>query len=382
MKRIIIDQTKYDGLKTDLDPDPNVTHYDYRVNVTRISNNASESGSDGEIILNTASKKVVKYTGNGTNISADEYPIEQNVVYLVPVQIGNETIYKLYVWNGVALEEIGTSTLDADTWNSGTYIIATDIYRNVIMGGPSTLIFEGGVFWIGLQGNQTVIQAPPVRIFGNFDIDSNESPIPTGSFVNKSAYPEWWGAVPSPINIHSSSHDTSDNSDYIQRAFDSCFGEIEFCCGNYYVGSTLILTKMKTIKMQGLGLRKNKTQNNDFTTVIWTNQNIDVLKIDIPQEQTSNGRLLIEGGEINVSECKGDATLHDNVWINEIDSPSCYTSNAILFNPTGEWGGKISVSIIGPILYAGRTNGQIDWEHITAIALRMKICATITRALV
>lgn len=348
MKRVIIDITKFDGFKTDLCPLPEIHHYDYRVHLTKIRHNDSANGNENDIILDTGTQKVIKFTSTGSV----EYPIEKNVVYLNTENNANN----LVIWNGVELEEIGTSTNDNDIWNSGTYVIATDIYQNVIMGGSSTLIFEGGVFWTGLQGNHTAIQAPPVRIFG-------DNIILTGTFVNKAAYPEWWGAVSSPNNIHDSSTRVMiDNQTSIQNAFDSCFGEIEFCCGNYYVMDSITLRKMKTIKMQGLGLRTNTSLPNDFTTVLWTDKNIDVLIIDILDSQAQNGRLLIEGGEINVSECKGDAALHDNVWINNIDYPLCYTSNAILFYPTGEWGGKISLSLVGPIPYVGRTNGVINWS--------------------
>ena len=326
------------------------TSSDYRVHLKRITNVANDYGQLDDVILNTAISKVTKKTSNGII----EFPIEQCVVYL------NKNQYSLVVWDGISTEAIGSSSsnYDTDSWSTGTYIITTDIPQNVVLNDQSTLIFEGGKFLAGLMGNNTAIQAPPVRTFGD---DINLS----GSFVNKSAYPEWWGAVPSSINFHTLplTHNTADNSQYIQRAFDSCFGEIEFCCGNYYVENTITLRKMKTIKMQGLGLRTNSSLPNDFTTVLWTDKNINVLKIEIPDEQVKNGRLLIEGGEINVSKCKGDAVLHYNVWINNIDTPSCYTEDAILFNPSGEWGGKISISIVGPIPWIGRSNGAINWNN-------------------
>ncbi len=320
---------------------------DYRIHLSRIFSGQTHVLQDGEIVLNLTTLKVIRYIGG----ILEEYPVEENVVYLNHDSASNN----LLMWNGSAMLSIGTSSLDIDKWVTGTYVLTTDIGNSLtFVNGPnSTLIFEGGKINGSLTGNQTTIFAPATRIFG-------DSVTISGSFVNDVAYPEWWGAVPSPNNIHSTNRVTFDNTSYIQRAFDSCFGTIQFCNGNYYVLSSLELTNIKTIKLHGLGLRNNTTVKNDFTSVIWTDQNIDVLIININPSNSNKGRLLIEGGEINVRECKGDIEDTDNE--EEYHSgTNCYTKNAILFHPSGQWGGRISMSLVGPIGYIGRVNGAINW---------------------
>lgn len=318
---------------------------DYRVHLSRIINGVVPILQNDEIIYNQTTQKIIRCVAG----NLEEFPVEDDVVYLY----NDGLINNLLMWNGLSMITIGTSTNNSDIWNAGTYAIKTDININLTLEYQCNLLFKGGIINSILVGNRTIIQAEPTRIFG-------DNAIINGSFVNEIAYPEWWGAVPSPNNIHSSSHVTFDNTIFIQRALDSCFGTIQFCCGNYYVMNTLELKSIKTLKLQGLGLRDSTTENNDFTTVIWTDQNINVLIINITPSKYNKGRLLIDGGEINVRECKGDI---ENIEDEEeyYSGTNCYTKNGILFYPTGEWGGRISMSLVGPIGYIGRTNGAINW---------------------
>ncbi len=325
---------------------------DYRVLLTSVSHGGPISGSDGDVILDLMNHRIVKYTA----VDVLYFPLEQNVVYF------DQSANQLLMWTGVEVVAIGSVTTVSgaavDVWNTGTYVIATDITTTLSPAQHSALIFEGGVLQAGLIGNQTVIQAPPMRIFG---INCQVS----GSFVTQEAYPEWWGALPSPDKVHVSSPLDNDCSTAIQAAFDSCFGVIRFCAGFYYISRTLELKKMKTIRMMGLGLRDNITSGNDFTTVIWTEQNINVLEVNIPYQETLKGRLLIEGGEINVRACSSDAVMPQS------ETGNCYASNAITVYATGMIGGKINTSLVGPIDYVGVKNvgeepnviQEVDWEH-------------------
>lgn len=332
MKKIFI--TRHLALKT---------AGDYRVLLTSVSQSGSISGSDGDVILDVMNQRIVKYTA----VDVLQFPLEEDVVYFDQSATSNQ----LLMWTGTEVAAIGSVTAIAgvtvDAWNTGTYVIATDITTTLAPANNSTLIFEGGVLQVGLIGDQTVIQASPMRIFAdNCQV--------SGSFVTQEAYPEWWGAVPSPNNIHTPSADTTDNAVAINAAFNSCFGVIRFCAGNYYVYDPLVLTKAKTIKMIGIGMGSGVQRDNDLTTVIWTNRNIDVLTIELDYQETQKGHLLIEGGEINVKECKGDT------------GTTCYTSNAITVKSTGMIGAKISTSIVGPIGYIGlNADKTVDWEHST-----------------
>ena len=190
-----------------------------------------------------------------------------------------------------------------------SYLILGEIVGDIVMTSKSTLIFQGGRFTGSLHGCDTTIDAGPVHIF---DVDIAL----TGTFVNEFAYPEWWGAKSEkpegPDSNSQNSFNPTDNSPFINAAFASPFGVIRFCHGFYYISESIVLTKVKTIIMQGEGLTYYANLNllPDLCTVIWTDQDIDGFIINITDQEhelTNNlnwhQRLSITGGAIDVSAC-------------------------------------------------------------------------------
>ncbi len=240
-------------------------------------------------------------------------------------------------------------------WPNRTYIILGEISGEVVVPVNCTLIFEGGRFTGSLVGNITTIEAGTIQIF---DVGISLS----GTFTNEHAYPEWWGAIStrdtvSPPNCRAA----------IQAAFDSIFGEIRFCPGYYYVGNAveridhelalLYLNDTKVIRMSGNSHNKNKMTNDGATSVIWSDNDCNLLLINIladyPQSPYSRnedkeilGRTMIIGGEFNMSECSG------------------FQHTAILVYTKDLMGLRIETSLCGPIGYIDRNeSGGINWPN-------------------
>ena len=161
------------------------------------------------------------------------------------------------------------------------------------------LIFQGGSLSNGeLSGNNTYIAAPLYHIFKNITLH--------GSFSNAEGNVEWFGAKAYSKPI------TYDCAPYINAAFDSPFGTIVFQNGCYYLASTILLKRVKTILMKGQGSRRIDTSistnaypvNNH--TCLWVNSNINIFEInlngdDFIRDRHDNTRLVIKGGCLNAS---------------------------------------------------------------------------------
>ena len=229
-----------------------------------------------------------------------------------------------------------------------SFLILGEIIGDIMMTSRSTLIFQGGKIIGSLHGCDTTIDAGPVQIF---DVDIAL----TGTFVNEFAYPEWWGAK-STLDNQSLSNPANCRAS-IQRALDSLFGEIRFCPGFYYVGNAvqtsdqelalLYLNKTKTIRMSGRGHLASNLQCQRTATVIWTDQDVNLLLINISDSDETLPQFRIAtiiGGELNVSGCVN------------------YSHTAILIYPTSLRQFRLNTTVIGPIPIFWRNNsGQIDW---------------------
>lgn len=237
-----------------------------------------------------------------------------------------------------------------------SYVICNEIVGTVVMPLKCTLIFEGGKFTGSLTGNITSIVAGPVQIF---DVSLTLH----GTFTNEFAYPEWWGARTE--KILSDEEDPNHIHDYyncragIQAAFDSNFGVIHFCPGFYYVAGAvsrdnhelalLYLNKTKALRLSGKGHRSSNLLDDGLTSVIWTDQNDNLLIVNVMAAGVKDpGTTTIEGGEINVSAC------------------SSFSHTAILIYPTMLMQFALNTTIVGPIGYVDRDkNGCIFWPPST-----------------
>lgn len=163
------------------------------------------------------------------------------------------------------------------------------------------LEFHGGSLNNGvIKGDDTIIKAEREQIFG-------DRLTIIGTWRVEEAFVEWFGAKSTTHVEH------RDNSNFVQRAFDSPFPIISFGVGYYYVDKPLQLTKVKTIYMAGnesLPLEPKRTKNYKdrtlFGTVIWTDKDINVLEIRIRGLGTTSydtHTMYMDGGTIDVSRC-------------------------------------------------------------------------------
>ena len=228
-------------------------------------------------------------------------------------------------------------------WSDHTYIILGEIDGAISMPANCTLIFEGGMLTSSLNGDCTTIEAGPVQIF---DVGIAI----TGTFTNEYTYPEWWGAKATRTRDST----IPDCHSAIQAAFNSPFYKIEFATGFYYLSDTIYLNKRKHIKMQGCGVHNRFGRApEDFAlgTVLWTNNNIVVLIVDLepvelnPSKVDFYSSLIWEGGCIDVSYCNSSLTFGSYTNIRG------YTRDAIKYCPRGETRTHINIAIRGPIGY-------------------------------
>ena len=165
-----------------------------------------------------------------------------------------------------------------------------------------TLEFRGGSISHGvLKGHLTNIRADRTRIFGN-------GLTVAGTWNVDEAYVEWFGANGNSEPIRQSC------SQAIQRALESPFPVLSFGIGYFYVDTSLQLSKIKTIHLTGnesLPLEPKRAKNYRdrilFGTVIWTDQDINVLEVRIKGLGTSSydtHTFHLDGGSIDVSRCR------------------------------------------------------------------------------
>ena len=237
-----------------------------------------------------------------------------------------------------------------------TYYICEEIVGALTMPAKCTIVFEGGRFTGSLKGDNTTIVAGPVQIF---DVNLTLN----GTFTNEFAYPEWWGAQTE--RILSEQEDPNHIHNYyncragIQAALDSIFGTIHFCPGFYYVSEAvardnhelalLYLNKTKALRLSGKGHRGSNLLDDGLTSVIWTNQNNNLLIVNVMTASPEvTGTTTIEGGEFNVCECPA------------------FSHTAVLIYPTILMQFALSTTIIGPIGYVGRDMDEsLIWPSTT-----------------
>lgn len=224
-----------------------------------------------------------------------------------------------------------------------TYIILGEISGAITVPENCTLIFQGGKFTGSLTGNYTTIEAGPVQIF---DVGLELS----GTFTNEYAYPEWWGAVAYSQKPYKQNDNDIlfDCSSAINAALVSPFGVIHFCPGYYYISESIVLTKVKTIVMQGGGLTYSTPPETPPvpSTVICTDQDIDAFVINITQQDGNwRQRLDITGGAVDVSS-----------------AGSTYSHSAMVFYLTlkSYRNTFIKTSLIGGRNVEGQNNAYID----------------------
>ena len=207
-----------------------------------------------------------------------------------------------------------------------------------------TLIFRGGTLNGKFEGNNTTIDAPAIRIFGD-NIELN------GTFTDY-AYPEWWGAKTTSVFPESVAN--LECSTFIQKALDSPFPEIRFSAGYYYLDdssqnqSLLSLRYCKRLTLRGeTRYAHDSYTNTKMMTVLWTDQDKDVLEICIKGNTNTsinsnvNSKFVITGGEINVSRCP--IFRHSVVMIHPTSIQDCTLTTALVGPMPKPLGGQVSV---------------------------------------
>ena len=250
-----------------------------------------------------------------------------------------------------------SQVIDADT----SYFITEDFYveQGFKMPDNCNLYFFGGKLSGYLQGSNTNIVAPLSQIFdANIEL--------SGSFLNECAYPEWWGAKPS--DFHGKINYDRDSATLkkcncrqaIQAAFDSPFYEIHLTGGLYYVGNPitrdgitetalLYLTYAKTIKLAGDGGYYKSMGYHGGNSVIWTDEDVNVLAIYIKNgsvgiDMGAMSGTVIEGGFISITHCPE------------------FSHAAILLLPRSRADIRLETSLLGPI---GGVYSSSDWNTST-----------------
>ncbi|MBP5723205.1 MAG: hypothetical protein J6X18_06505 [Bacteroidales bacterium] len=165
-----------------------------------------------------------------------------------------------------------------------------------------TLKFNGGCLTNGaIELNETLVEAPSnVCIFSDVMVMGDAS---------QECYVDWFGA------IGQKTKDTRNDAtqEGIQMALDSAFKVVRFNSAFYYVTSTMELSTPKSIEMFGgyspdfKGVHNNDDLSATFSgTVIWTDQDIDVLHIALSSlnlKSYHKEMIRLTGGKIDVSEC-------------------------------------------------------------------------------
>ena len=194
-----------------------------------------------------------------------------------------------------------------------------------------------------------------------------------GAFTNVCAYSEWWGALPS-LSKPASNDKRQNCRDAIQKAIDSVFPEVHFCKGYYYLSaveeldkdealaeendgepeddaaglqepvSLLVMSKPKSLILSGHGRLGDGVNPFSAATVLWTDENINLLLVDIQTDKQECYPFVIEGGEFNVSECKG------------------FTKSVLLIYPYKLTQVRIATTLIGPIPIKRRAGGVMGWD--------------------
>lgn len=205
------------------------------------------------------------------------------------------------------------------------------------------LVFKvgGGLKNGTIIGTNSVIEASH-KIFSNVNVQGTwKCKGQVSWFANGCALTNSNGVwyVPNPIN----------ESSEIQLALDSAFRELVFSPVIYYITNTLVLSKEKKLVFEGSDMKVSLDQCTSTvanTSIIYTDQNIDILDISV-NETSYHSAVCIQGGNFDVSKC------------------SNYTASCIKVladNYQKIWGLTINTNVKGK--YNSRTGIGIDINPI------------------
>ena len=211
----------------------------------------------------------------------------------------------------------------------------------------SMLVFEGGSISNGkLIGNRSVIISEFVA-FHNVVLEG------TWNCIGQAH----WFAVPSEVSVAQNLRVQTkiDVTKALQNALDSSFPELHFRPGYYYVSSPLYLRKYKDITMDSGSATQYLFQAqsaNVNKTVIFTDRDISLLKVQIDESLDFSKNVKITGGNFDVS----------------LVGPRKYNSNCIEIDITKNrklWGIDINTAIWGTYASYGSSPTGTGIKFIT-----------------
>lgn len=165
-----------------------------------------------------------------------------------------------------------------------------------------------------------------------------------------------------------------DVTDALQSALNSSFSTLHFRPGFYYISSTLYLNNNKDIVMDGGALGQYLLQGqeaNENKTVIFTDKDITMLRVQIDQSENYSKDIRISGGNFDASLCvqqkydsnciEVDITNNRKIWGFYFDSAVWGTYSGL-----GKLPGGKGLSFITDTNSAGyatmiRIGGNIAW---------------------
>lgn len=173
--------------------------------------------------------------------------------------------------------------------------------------------------------------------------------------------------------------DKIDVSEALQYALNSSFSILHFRPGFYYISSTLYLNNNKDIVMDGGALGQYLLQGqeaNENKTVIFTDKDITMLRVQIDQSPDYSKDIRIVGGNFDASLCynKGydcncievDITNNRKIWGFYFDSAIWGTYSGLGKCPNGKGIAFITDSHSSGYATMIRIKGNISWFN-TAI---------------
>lgn len=168
---------------------------------------------------------------------------------------------------GVSNKIPESANLYINEWWEGnkSYTIVDDYDfagNTVTLPAGVTLIFAGGIWSNGeIVGNNTALI--PQGLNKCFETSLTL----TGTWQLENIYPQWYGAISNPNNTTFS----NDSASFIQKCLDSLFNVV-IPAGYYYLATELTIDKPKNVNCFGRAI-------NAASTVIYTNENIDIITI-------------------------------------------------------------------------------------------------------
>ena len=248
------------------------------------------------------------------------------------------------------------------------YVINDDFDLNgqvIKLPENSILEFRGGSFYNGeLVGNKSIIKSDHLA-FRNVTLSG------TWTCVGE----VHWFAEASVLSVNNLSFvKCIDATEGIQKALDSSFSELHIRPGYYYITSTLFLRQAKDIRMDGGSTSQYLFQReliNQNKTVIFTDQNVTMLKIQLEDAGRFSRAIKVEGGNFDVSLCgprkyhknciEVDITSDRKLWGFDFDSAIWGTYSSFGQKPTGTGLKFLTDSTSRGYATMIRLNSDVSW---------------------